>query len=152
MKEHQDLSLHVSLSLPVKQNTHFDHVTERVQRALWHEFRKEFDSDEQMMASIKVTSNLAGSPGPLIVDEELFNRLERYVDETSLTRSNAVSFLYAAFEPQQEVVHEYISEAEHQDGEAYWSQFWTYSQVAEDFVMYVDNINDEGEVDYELRR
>lgn len=42
-----------------------------------------------------------------------------------------------------ELVEEYITEAEHQDGYAYWDNFKTTTEADEDFELYRDNVRDE---------
>jgi hypothetical protein len=39
------------------------------------------------------------------------------------------------------LVEEYIGEAEHQDGEGYWSQFSSLEELFADFDLYVENVS-----------
>ena len=47
--------------------------------------------------------------------------------------------LYNSYPDDKEIVEEYIGEAEHQDGIAYWFNFQAMEELDEDFTLYIDN-------------
>ncbi len=51
-------------------------------------------------------------------------------------------------EPLEDLLAEYIVEAEHQDGVGYWDQFETVLEAVEDFQRFVDYCADCGDNDY----
>lgn len=66
-----------------------------------------------------------------------FGRYGAKDTKDGLKRSEAISFLRSKFAGKKAMVEEYISEAEHQDGQGYWSQYFSNTnELADDFLNY----------------
>jgi hypothetical protein len=52
------------------------------------------------------------------------------------------SFLRRKYPGDKELVEEYIKEAEHQDGDAYWQNFTRFEDLYADFELYKENTNE----------
>jgi hypothetical protein len=126
----QTVSVHTLMELPIQKDTHGQHVAERVRRALAKEFFEELgpEADEQIVGSVHTVRPEGLSDAD-------------YLQKTTLRPHTARNYLHM-LAGSQSILHavvEYIQEAEHQDGDAYWNHFHTFEELEDDFDLYFEN-------------
>lgn len=133
----QEQVLEVSIVLPNQKGTHPAHVAERIKRAIAREFSEELAGTTLEQADEKQKVN------PLDVWEKGLYRSDRLsgecppLYELHITRKAGRAYLVERYwKYRREEVAEYINEAEHQDGNAYWKQFVSLEQLDYDFQLF----------------